>query len=543
MGFYLFLVVLNFIGAGIVTLWLAYYLITNLQWYNYKIGRVLNNHHSPSSHLFYFLLPLTITLFSPIGGGLISIAVAFRFFKINRQGAKITKRVIRFFTLLHLCYILGIMAISLLGWYFLANHGIKLLYHQKVVITNPFLLSQIQQKGIEGIKPILNQSPLSFTPFKPMTFLPLISVGITLFLSNLLERLLFFRYYKTARKRLAKIDPIVIGITGSYGKTSIKHFLAQILENKKEKIYPTPRSVNTLKGIVKDINCDLPTDTKIYIVEMGARQPGDIWEIVKLVAPHYSILGKVGPQHLDYFKSLERIIFTKMEIFKSPRLKKGFTLQSLSNILNQITGSKDKSILKEEWNNWIISLEGKIEPISATLEGCRWRLKIGNNWEEFFTPILGKFQIYNISLAIYLALEFMDLSEIKQKVANLVPVSHRLQPIKSGDKFIIDDSFNGNLEGVLGSFQLVKGWSGKKVIVTPGLVEAPEEFNRQIAQKINRTFDLAIITGRLNRKIFQKELTIPTIIVENKKELEQVLAQNLPSGSLILFSNDFPEYL
>ncbi len=123
---------------------------------------------------------------------------------------------------------------------------------------------------------------------------------------------------------------IVIGITASYGKTSIKNYLASILSSK-YRVYATPRSVNTLGGIVKDINEELLDTTQIYIVEMGARAKGDILEITTFVKPHYSIIGKIGSAHIEYFKSLDSIIATRWRYFKVLDLKKLGYLKYNSN--------------------------------------------------------------------------------------------------------------------------------------------------------------------------------------------------------------------
>lgn len=137
----------------------------------------------------------------------------------------------------------------------------------------------------------------------------------------LIEKMLFEGFKRKAEQKLERMENmIVVGVTASYGKTSIKNFIAHILA-KKYKTYATPRSVNTLGGVMKDVNDDLPADTEVYVVEMGARGEGDIREITTFVNPHYVVVGKIGPAHIEYFKTLENIRNTKMEILLSERLK------------------------------------------------------------------------------------------------------------------------------------------------------------------------------------------------------------------------------
>jgi UDP-N-acetylmuramoyl-tripeptide--D-alanyl-D-alanine ligase len=341
-----------------------------------------------------------------------------------------------------------------------------------------------------------------------------------------LDKILVNRVLKEEKEKekLKKINPTIISITASYGKTSIKNFVYQLLKDDFN-AYKTPRSVNTIKGIVLDINTKLPDDSEIYITEAGARERGDIKEIVKFLENDYSILGKIGPQHIEYFKSLENIKKTKLEIFESPKLKKGFSYEEVD---------KDK----------VIVVKDKIKNIKSTLDGIEWDVEIDGKIHHFKAPILGEFNAINVTLAIFQALEFIkDIEKIKSKVLKLESVPHRLQKVEVGGKIIIDDSFNGNIEGMIKSFDLVKDFKGRKIIVTPGIVEGTKEMNEKIAKKINQVFDIAIITGETNRKVLCSNITIEKIVLKDKKNLEKVLAEITKSGDLILFSNDFPEYL
>jgi UDP-N-acetylmuramoyl-tripeptide--D-alanyl-D-alanine ligase len=228
-------------------------------------------------------------------------------------------------------------------------------------------------------------------------------------------------------KLLERSDLKVVGVTASYGKTSMKNFIAHIL-SKKYNVYATPRSVNTLAGIVKDINQDLPDDTEIYVVEMGAREVGDIYDITKLVNPQYAVVGTVGPAHIEYFKTLEKIRNTKMEILKSNRLEHAWVHIS--------TNTKS--------TNPKIELFGHdIKDVKATLDGVCFSLED----EYYCANILGDFNAVNLAAAIKVAKELgVSQEQIKEALQELKPVEHRLQKIEAGGKIIIDDSFNGNID-------------------------------------------------------------------------------------------------
>jgi UDP-N-acetylmuramoyl-tripeptide--D-alanyl-D-alanine ligase len=456
---------------------IGFYLITTLQWYNYKVNRLIFHFHNYRWHVFYLIIPIITYIF------------AYKFFWI---------------------YLFFGYIPALIFWFKKINKPLKITGRVK-----RFLI-------ILGFSETFALVFMNKTHYNPGLVL-LVVLLFTVILSEVIEEIMFLNFKKQAKKRLQKISPKIITVTGSYGKTSIKNFIHQLLKDDFN-AYKTPRSVNTLKGIVLDINKDLPENTEIYITEAGARERGDIREIVKFLENEYSVLGKIGPQHIEYFKTLDKIKKTKSEIFESPKLKKAFSYEI----------PHEKAVL----------LIDKIKNVSSDLNGTKWTLEINGKDYDFETKILGEFNAINISLAIYQALEFIDnIEKIRQKVLKLEPVPHRLQKIEVGGKTIIDDSFNGNIEGMLKSFEIVKSYPGRKIIVTPGLAEANKEMNEKLARAINDTFDLAIITGNLNREVLCSNITIDKISLKDKSKLEKILADVTGSGDLILFSNDFPEYL
>jgi len=471
---------LHLLGHILFVLLLGYYLIQNLQWYNYRLDRVLLHHHASWQHILFFLLPFFAYLVFREWVWVIDIVYGSALWWWQREIDKrlvFTPRVKRFFALL----LLFTLVLDLLC---LAKCSGKIFF----------------------------------------TLLPLI---LALSASWVIERYLFVIFQKEAKKKLDSIDPTIVSITASYGKTSIKNFLYQLLKPD-FKVYKTPRSVNTLSGILKDINEELPQDTQIYITEAGARESGDIDQIVRFLQPHYVVVGKVGPQHIEYFKSLERIIATKLEILRSKRLKKAI-------VWDQLPVKEDERVVKFGQN---------IANVKASLNGVEWDLEIDGHTYHFSAPVLGSFNALNITAAVLVARELgVHMEQLQERVKKLQSVEHRLQKIEAGGKLIIDDSFNGNLEGMLSSFDLVRSYKGRKVIVTPGLVESDEASNIRLAKGIDETFDLVILTGRLNKDILTRHISKPTIVVDEKSKLQEILAANTKPGDLILFSNDAPSYM
>lgn len=467
----------NFFINFIAIFALSWYLILNLQWYNYKLQRVVLNHHKKVWHLFYFILPLALWIvlkeiyFAPI---LILYLIALYFWakKLDRS-LVYTKRVQRFFIILTIILIFG---------YFFAS---KIYF--------------------------------------------LFAIFLTIFLSNLTEKLMFNFYKKIAKRRLNSIKDLkIVAITASYGKTSIKNFLYHILKNHFN-TYKTPRSVNTIAGLVLDVNMDLPSNTQIYIAEAGARVKGDIKTIANFLEPQICVVGTIGEQHIEYFKSLENIQNTKKELLSSKRLEKAFVHKSAD--------------AKESLN--IDIFPKNLEILDSSLDGIRFSFEINDKKEEFFAPILGSFNAINLSAVILVANYLkIDIKSIKDSLKTLPQVEHRLQKIEANGKVIIDDSFNGNFEGMIEAFNLCKTYSGRKVIITPGLVESTIEANKKIALKIDEVFDFVILTGSLNIEVLSQNINKEKVfILKDKSQMQNILASSTKSGDLILFANDAPNFI
>ncbi len=245
---------------------LGWYLITNLQWYDYKLSRVVFKHHKPQWHILYFIIP---------------------FVAYYTTG--------RFFIIFFLFAVLP----GILIWHKRLD--------KKLVLTwrvRRFLILLVSFTLFQNVLCTLKDACQVYGIFMPL--------ALTYIASFTIEKFLFNVYKKEAKRKLQSMTDLeVVCITGSYGKTSIKNFVAQILSTK-YKVYATPRSVNTLGGIMGDINNNLPQDTEIYVCEAGARQSGDIYDITTFIEPQIAVVGKVGEAHIEYFKSLKNIIATKL---------------------------------------------------------------------------------------------------------------------------------------------------------------------------------------------------------------------------------------
>jgi len=470
------------VNVVFVTL-LGWYLITNLQWYDYKLERVILKHHKPHWHILYFIIPLvayyTTDRFFPIFFIFAVVPAIFIWYKRLDKKLVLTWRVKRFLILL-----------------------ISLTLFQDILCTLK------DACGIYGV----------------MMPLALAYIG-----STLIEKFLFKVYKKEAKKKLQSMQDLqIICITGSYGKTSIKNFVAQLLANKYN-VYVTPRSVNTIGGIIADVNNNLYEDIEIYVCEAGARQRGDIYEITTFLEPQTVVVGRVGEAHIEYFKTLDNIVRTKLEIMQSPRLKRAYVHTSVT----------------DEPHEKVVFFGDEIKDVKASLEGTDFTLELDGEDLHLHTDVLGAFQTMNIAVAVRIAKDFgMSNEAIQKAVAKLQPVDHRLQLIKAGGKIILDDGYNGNIDGMLEAVRLCSTHDGRKVIVTPGLVESSDELNLKLIDAINDVFDIVIVTGALNADLFMNNLKVPNkIMLADKAALTEVLANQTKVGDIILFANDAPNFI
>jgi UDP-N-acetylmuramoyl-tripeptide--D-alanyl-D-alanine ligase len=138
----------------------------------------------------------------------------------------------------------------------------------------------------------------------------------------------------------------------------------------------------------------------------------------------------------------------------------------------------------------------------------------------------------------------IDKETVKKQLETLKPTPHRLQRVDAGGKIIIDDSFNGNIDGVMEGFNLASTYSGRKVLITPALVEVDDELNIEVAKRANEIFDLVILTGDLNYAIFKEHIDSSKLLkLESKDKMQEMLIEHTKAGDLILFANDAPSFI
>ncbi|MCR5409622.1 MAG: UDP-N-acetylmuramoyl-tripeptide--D-alanyl-D-alanine ligase [Lachnospiraceae bacterium] len=303
-------------------------------------------------------------------------------------------------------------------------------------------------------------------------------------------------------------DIKVIGVTGSYGKTSLKFFLKELLSSKFE-VLATPESYNTPMGVTKTINEMLRPTHQIFICEMGARNVGDIKELCDMVHPDYGIVTSIGAQHLESFRSIENIQRTKFELPDSVYKKTKDASRIFLNMDSEYIASFNtyegavtySSSGKGDYN---------ASDIRTGRRGTEFTLTAPDGSSQKYTMrLIGAHNVINVVGAIALSHSLgISLEELVLPVRRLTPVEHRLSLIEQGDLTIIDDAYNSNPSGAkaaldtLGMFE-----EDLKIVVTPGMVELGEkqaELNEEFGAQIADIADFAVIVDNDNTDAIKK---------------------------------------
>ena len=365
-----------------------------------------------------------------------------------------------------------------------------------------------------------------------------------------IEKAISEMYFRDAQRILReRKDLIKIGITGSWGKTSVKFILGTILEEKYHTLV-TPASFNTPMGVTKVIRSKLEPGHRVFVSEMGARHVGDIKEMCRLVHPQIGLLTSVGPQHLDTFKTVERVAKTKYELIDAlPEDGEAFfaddgdicrTLYEKTTVRKHLTGLDPEK--DELW----------AEEIRYSPEGSTFLLCRGDEKTECTTQLLGELNIRNILLCASTGLSLgLSMKQIARGIAKIRPVEHRLQLIRHpGGLNVIDDAFNSNIRGAKQAFQVLKQFPKKRVIVTPGMVELGEqeaEMNRAFGTAMADCCDTAILVGKKRSEAIAaglKENGFPEesiLVAASLEDAASMMREITGAGDTVLFENDLPD--
>lgn len=352
-------------------------------------------------------------------------------------------------------------------------------------------------------------------------------------------------YIKKAKCKLAQKDVKIIGITGSYGKTSTKNILASILE-KCFKVCKTPLNYNTEMGLTKTILQKLD-DEDFLIAEMGARHKGDIKKLCQIAKPDYCIITTVGAQHLQTFGNIETVMQTKSEIIENSKRDAVVFVNCDSPYSNKIY----QHCVKAKFATCRYSAYAYASDICYSQNGSTFILNLDNQQIKIKTQLLGRHNIDNIvtaaAFAYYLG---VSKNDIANAIKSLKATPHRLELIKKSNVCILDDSYNSNPTGSMEALNVLSTFKGKKIVVTPGFVELGQESgeaNFKLGVAIADVADNVIVMNQTNKNFILSGLishnfdTKKVFFANSLKEQKNILSKLVCDGCVVLFENDLPD--
>lgn len=309
------------------------------------------------------------------------------------------------------------------------------------------------------------------------------------------------RYYINDAKKILKSCPnlLIIGITGSYGKTSVKYYLTTLLRAKYN-VLMTPESYNTPMGVVKTIREQLRSTHEIFVCEMGARHKGDIKELCDIVNPQHGIITSIGEQHLETFKTVETIIKTKFELADAVS-GKGVIFLNGDNMLIR------DHLPNQEFRTYGLSEQNDsyAYDIKVTQNGTTFSLNDrGERVEGLQTQLIGEHNVINLVGAMALCSSLgVPYDGMRTQLKKITSPPHRLQLTKNNGMIIIDDAYNSNPSGCRAALQTLSLFDGCKILITPGMVELgakQDECNRAFGAQAAEVCDFVILVGEKQTK-------------------------------------------
>ncbi len=376
------------------------------------------------------------------------------------------------------------------------------------------------------------------------------------------------RFYDDARARLDQINPTVIGITGSYGKTSVKHILGHILKRYAPTLM-TPGSVNTIMGITRIIREQLAPNHKYFIVEMGAYGKGSIGALCDLTPPDFGIITSIGHAHYERFQSLEAVVEAKYELAQAVIAKHGTMIvhektlkfehsrdirhKAMDNFIACGEPMRTKKPKNKQEFSYLTDGDLKILSTDQTPKGIAVNIEFGGEKHTLRAPIYGVHHGHNIALAFACAMELgMEAKRIKTALASTPQIKHRLEVKRQIDgTTIIDDAYNSNPPGFRSALHvlgvLAKD-SGRAVLITPGIVElgtAHDEVHKTLGALAAEICDVVIVVNPAR---------IPTFIegfhanhgkmlkeFDRFEQAQEWMFRNKQEDDVILLENDLPD--
>lgn len=374
-------------------------------------------------------------------------------------------------------------------------------------------------------------------------------IDLALLINSPIENGLSRKYLLQAQKKLKEIDPVVVGITGSYGKTSTKVLAGHFLSHFKETVV-SPKSFNNKNGLTRTVLENLHHRTNVLVAEMGTYGKGEIKQMVSWLKPEVAALVSIGPVHLERMKTLENILSAKSEIFE-------FAKYAVLNVDNElISNIADK--LKHGELGFDPMRVCKCSVDEAKLDTADVVLITNNEVAKLYinAQSVGEFSLgtdnapaINVAIAIGISLYFgIKSEELVNLTQNLPTVDHRATvSVAENGIVLVDDTFNSNPAGAELALARAKSRlkpKSKLYVVTPGMVEMGSlqyDANRKFARLVKESDGMLLAVKNTNKKALLSVGARSKWFV-NRQEVTSWIKNNCSSDDVILFENDLPDH-
>jgi UDP-N-acetylmuramoyl-tripeptide--D-alanyl-D-alanine ligase len=394
--------------------------------------------------------------------------------------------------------------------------------------------------GVAGLHP-------AFSAAAMLCMLAPVLVDAALWVVRPLEASLVRPYVGTARQRLAAVAPRVVAITGSYGKTTTKGYVAHLVAGSLS-VVATPASFNNTVGLARAVNEHLATGTQVFVAEMGTYGPGEISSMCEWVLPEIAVITAIGPVHLERMGSLERIAEAKAEILD----RAGVVVLNVDNpMLEQLAGKAEE----EGKTVWRCSALGERGDVTVRAESGKLHVRSASPSAEMdlVVQVAPEVEPGNVACAVAVALALgVPARAVAARLGGLPVAPHRrrLQPGANGAN-IIDDTYNANpagAEAALGLLAMSSSGEGRRVVVTPGMVElgkAQARANSHFAASAGSVATEMVVVGRTNAAALlggARAAGLPVRQLRDRAAAVAWVSAHLGPGDAVLYENDLPDH-
>lgn len=437
----------------------------------------------------------------------------------------------------------------------------------KRIFIPAFLMLLLLGSWMFFVPPALGETPWPWIIVMQLVpFCLLLSLAMTKPIEEIVQKV----YWNEAKEKITRLKPTVIAVTGSFGKTSVKHILGHILGTQAATLI-TPGSVNTVMGITRIIREQLTENHKYFVVEMGAYGPGSIEELCKLVPPDVGVITAIGHAHYERFRSLKTVAEAKYELAQAVLKKESGKMVvhertlKYQNALNMRSEYRDQFTVVGDPPEVTMKLYNEtsymqpddihIDFVQQHSYGLEVKLGFDKKHYTLEPPLFGLHHGHNTALAAAAAMAVgVEIGMVQLAMQTLPQIPHRLEVKKRPAEgyTLIDDAYNSNPIGfrsALDLLTLLSGNSGRKILITPGMIElgiAHDEVHAKLGEYAGQVCDVAIIVNpkRIPTFVdnFKRHGAGKTLIeVESFHDASEWISKNKQQDDLVLIENDLPD--